>query len=108
MSLTFEEQELIINLNGKDDVIRVSTTYPHWIKRLDKYCEENPDEWKKTYEYIEDGRVISANYEAPKSLLKLQKKKRQVSEAQRKASAERLAKYRAEAENAAKEENDTE
>ena len=69
MAFTINEQEIVIVLNGKDENIMVSTTYPHWIKRLDKYCEENPDEWKKTYEYEEDGRVVSAMYEAPKSLL---------------------------------------
>lgn len=99
-SLTFDEQELLVSICGKDDTIKITTSYPHWIKRLDKYCAENPDEWKKTSEYVEDGRVLSANYEAPKDFLKLQKKRRYISEEQRKASAERLARYRIAAGNA--------
>ena len=93
-SLTFDEQEILVLLNGKDDRISIHTTYPHWIKRLDKYCEENPEEWHVEDEYVSGGRVLSRSYSALKEYLKLQKKKRHVSEEQRRASAERLAAYR--------------
>lgn len=92
--LTLEEQEIVITMSGRTDKISVFTSYPHWIKRLDKYCEENPDAWKCTKVDTIDGEVAGKFYEGPKDLLKLQKKKRYVSEEQRKASAERLAAYR--------------
>lgn len=92
--LTLDEQEIIVTMNGRTDTISIYTSYPHWIKRLDKYCEENPEQWKCTDVGILDGEVASKSYTAPKDFLKLQKRKRYVSDEQRKASAERLAKYR--------------
>ena len=92
--LTLEEQEIVITMSGRTDKISVFTSYPHWIKRLDKYCEENPDAWKCVKVDVIDGEVAGKFYECPKDLLKLQKKKRFVSEEQRRASAERLASYR--------------
>ena len=93
-NLTLEEQELLITLSGRTDTVNVYTSYPHWIKRLDKYCEENPDAWKCVKTDRIGDLVVGKFYECPKDLLKLQKRKRFVSEEQRRASAERLAKYR--------------
>ena len=95
--LTLEEQEIVITMSGRTDIVKVYTSYPHWMKRLDKYCEEEPDNWKCVKVDTIDGDAIGKFYEAPRDLLKLQKRKRQISEEQKKASAERLAKYRAEA-----------
>lgn len=94
MGLTLDEQELHISMSGRTETVLVYTTYPHWIKRLDKYCAEHPENWKCTGDSYCDGELVGRSYECPRDLLKLAAKKRYVSEEQRKASAERLAKYR--------------
>ena len=94
MGLTLEEHEIHVHMSGRTETVNIYTTYPHWIKRLDKYCEENPDDWKCVGESKCDGEVVGKMYECPRDLFKLQKKKRQISEEQRRASAERLAAYR--------------
>ena len=98
VNLTLEEQEIIVSYAGRPDTFSVYTSFPHWMKKLDRYCEENPDQWKKVKEYWNDDRRVAASYEADRDLFTLRLKKRQVSEEQRKAAAERLAKYRAEQE----------
>lgn len=106
MGLTLDEHEIVVQMNGRAETVKIYASYPHWIKRLDKYCEENPAEWKCTGESKCDGEIVAKTYECPKSLFKLQKKKRQISEAQRKASAERLAAYRQNADSQENEDDD--
>ena len=95
VNLTLDEQEIIVSYSGRPDTFRVYTSYPHWMKKLDRYCEENPAQWKRTKEYWNEDRRVAASYEADRDLFTLRMKKRQVSEEQRKAAAERLAQYRA-------------
>lgn len=92
--LTLDEQEIVIIMSGRTDIVKVYASYPHWIKRLDKYCEEEPDNWKCVKVDTIDGDVVGKFYEAPRDLFKLQKRKRRISEEQKRASAERLARYR--------------
>lgn len=95
--LTLEEQELLISINGRADRYDVYTSYPHWIKRLDKYCDEYPNNWKIESVETLNGEIVSKAYSCDKDMIRLISHKRKMSDEQKEAAARRLAEYRKQA-----------
>lgn len=91
MRLSLLEQETIINYNGEEKTVVISTAFQPDIDYYDNLCETRPDFIKKT----KDGDPYK-EYQIEKrySVVRL-RPPRQVSEEQKKAGAERLQNYRA-------------
>lgn len=88
MSISREEQETIINFSAGDKTAQVYTCDPVYIRKMDKLCERCPESYKviKQDEY-------SKTYSMPKKLVSF-RIPREMTEEQRVAAAERLAKMR--------------
>ena len=94
MGLTQEEQETIITYDRAGQRMNVYTADPYLMARLDKL----PDVYSRMRVQKQGGVIISADYEADKSLITLRNKKpvgRKMSEEEKQVAAERLAKARA-------------
>lgn len=88
MNISREEQETIINFSADDKTAQVYTCDPVYIRKMDKLCERCPESYKviKQDEY-------SKTYSMPKKLVSF-RIPRELTEEQRVAAAERLAKMR--------------
>jgi hypothetical protein len=94
MSLTRKEQETVISYDRSSQTMSIHTADPFLMARLDKLS----DIYKKVGVHQLDALIVAADYQADKSLLTLRNKKpvgRKMSEAEKKAAVERLAKARA-------------
>lgn len=91
MKLSLLEQETIINYNGEEKTVYISTAFTPDIEYYDKLCETNPEFIKK----VKDGDPYK-EYEIEKrySVVRL-RPPRQMSDEQKKANAERLKNSRA-------------
>ena len=67
--LSLIEQETIITYNAQEDFAEVYSCYPPTIRKLDKFCQENPGEWKLLRA---DG--LGKTYTCPKNLISLRGK----------------------------------
>ena len=88
-----DERETHICMSGNSKKMQIFTTEYHIMRRLDKYVEES-EAWKVIEVGKVNGKVVSKIYEAPRELLSMKKKKRVMTEEQRRQAAERLAVYR--------------
>lgn len=91
-SLTRYEQEVIINFNAEDETATIYTANPVWIRKMDKLVEQNPEQFEMYRQEKLDGRIISKAYKFPKRFVSIRSKdvKRELTEEQRAAMAERL------------------
>lgn len=85
MNLTKYEQEVVINLNAKEDVATIYSSNPIWLRKMESLASEFPD----VFLLIRQS-GISKTYSFPKRLLRIGKP-RELSSAQR----ENLTKMRA-------------
>lgn len=61
--LTKTEQETLLCTSAADHEYEIDTCDPIMIRRLDKLCQEYPDDYKvKKTEYYDDGDVLSRTY----------------------------------------------
>jgi len=91
MTLTRVEQEVTINFNAEEDTAIVDTRNPVWIRKMDKLLEENPDEVR-----LIDENEVGKTYEVPKGAIRISiRKKRVLTEEQRKSLSERMKNIRA-------------
>lgn len=88
-----DEKETHICMSRNSDKMQIFTTEYHIMNKLDRYVEES-ENWKVVEVGKINGKVVSKIYEAPRNLLLIRKKKRELSEEQRLAAAERLRRYR--------------
>ena len=88
-----DERETHICMSGNSKKMQIFTTEYHIMRRLDKYVEES-EAWKVIEVGKVNGKVVSKIYEPPRELLSMKKKKRVMTEEQRRHAAERLASYR--------------
>lgn len=100
MGLSLEEQETHINWTREDQVALVSTTDRTVMTKLDKMCELHPENYRCTNvgRMMDDHSIAEKEYEiADKSLVSFRgtKMKRELTEEQREAAAERLRSLRA-------------
>lgn len=87
-----DERETHICMSRSSDKMQIFTTEYHIMKRLDRYVEES-ENWRVIEVGKINGKVVSKIYEAPRDLLIIRKKKRELTEEQRLAAAERLKRY---------------
>ncbi|MGK4040926.1 hypothetical protein AB0Y20_01395 [Heyndrickxia oleronia] len=89
MSYSSEEQEININKERLSDKFHIYTNDSTWLTKLLKIAEPIDPEF-------ENGRIISAKFELQANQVSLRKpsKKREMTDEQRKAAAERLRKAR--------------
>ena len=87
MTISLEEQETVIGFMRQDDNMEIYTTDSTMITRLDKLVSKNPEQYKVIKQ--DD---ISKTYSCPKKFLSLRSAeiKREYTEEQRQAMAERL------------------
>lgn len=91
MTLTRVEQEVTINFNAEEDTAIVDTRNPVWIRKMDKLLEENPDEVR-----LIDENEVGKTYKVPKGAIHISiRKKRVLTEEQRKSLSERMKNIRA-------------
>lgn len=91
MGLTYEEQEICINATRDEDMATAYCSDRTWITKLDKLVQNSPNLFKVVAE-DENGKT----YEFPKKLISIRSSfvKREMTEEQRRAAAERLKKAR--------------
>lgn len=98
MTVSFEEQETVINFNRTGDGAEVWTSDRTTMTKLDKLCEESPEYWKcKKVENFLDGSLANKVYTVTdKSLISFRSKKvkRELTEEQRAEMADRLRRLR--------------
>ena len=88
------EQETIVTFNAAEDQAEIYTCYPPQIRKFDKFCEENPEEWKVKKVHTVAGKVVGKTYMGPKELIsfRMSKLKREISEEKRREYSERMKK----------------
>lgn len=92
--LCLEEQEVVINFDRVDEFATIYTSDITWIRKMDKMCEECPDEYKCIQESKCNGNIVGKTYQFPKKLVSLRKpmKQKNVTEEVKKLRMENLAK----------------
>ena len=96
MAYTRLEQETTIRWDEEEKLARIYTASPISIRKLDKLCQDHPDEYICTWsEKNSDGRTTAAKYEVYKGFVRFSKP-RTMTEEQREIAKVRLAQYRAE------------
>ena len=97
MKPTYDEQETIIRIERTSKTVKICTTDSRYMTKFDKLVKNNPDEWKFTDQETCQGDVVEKFYECPVNLISFRGKTgtgRELTEEQKKASAERLRRYR--------------
>ena len=96
MNYSRAEQETSIVWDEEQKVARIYTASPVSIRKLDKLCEQCPNEYARTWTETDDsGRTTAAKYKVTCKLIRFGKP-REVSDEQREAAKERFARIRAE------------
>lgn len=87
MKLSKEEQEVHISFSAVEDNAVIYTSYPPWMRKLDKLASQNP----ASFQCLKSDRV-SRTYAMPKELISIRSRKRAVSltEEQKEQIAKRL------------------
>lgn len=93
--MTRAEQETIITIGALDTVANICSNDPTYWRKLDKKCEEHPNEYKLTKIHrTKDGLILCKWYEVPRKLVRFGTPTvpRELTEEQRAAARERLKK----------------
>ncbi len=95
MSFLKIEQETQINFNAAENTAELYTADPVMIRRMNKLVEQNPEQFKGEVHSKYQGKVYGMHYTFPKRFVTIRTKDvvRQMSDEQRKESAERLREY---------------
>ena len=92
------EQETIINFNREEKEVSVYTADPTMIRKLDRFCSEQPEYFKCVdVTRYQDGEIAAKFYSiASKKLVSIHKKAstREMTDEERIAAAERLRSFR--------------
>lgn len=93
-SLNGYERETLISFNEAEDMADITAYSPAWIRKFDKLCKENPEQFKcKEWDTQRlDGRIIAKRYEFPKRFISIRTKdvKRELTDEQREQARERI------------------
>lgn len=93
-SLTAAERATSINFDDSTDRADIITVCPVWIRKFDKLCEENPEQFKcvewDTQRY--NGKIIQKRYTFPKRFLSIRSKDREYTKEQKQAMIARFGK----------------
>ena len=96
MRPALEERETVINIGRLDKTASVYTSDERLITKLDKYVKEDCG-WRFISQEMHEGDLVSKTYECPAEFISFRHKKRigrQLTEEQKKASAENFRRYR--------------
>lgn len=88
MNIPRDEQETIISFTADDKIAQVYTCDAVYIRKLDRLCEKSPNQYK-----VIQQDAYSKTYTMPKKLVSF-RIPREMTEEQRAAAKERLAKAR--------------
>ena len=96
MALTLEERETHIYISRTDETAEIYTSDERYMRKFDKLVEDNPEEWKFKKAETVQGEVIGKTYSCPRNLISFRSKtqKRELTEEQRQAAADRLREMR--------------
>ena len=86
MAYSKQEQETTIIMDESEKIAHVYTASPVMMRRLDKMCDEFPDDYVCTWREMTDGRATAARYECGKKYVKFRRPR---SETQKAADVER-------------------
>ena len=96
MSYSRAEQETSIVWDEESKVAKIYTASPVSMRKLDRLCEQCPNEYRKLWqEEDKQGRITAAKYEVSCKLVRFGKPKA-IRDEQREAARERFSRYRAE------------
>ena len=104
VSMSRAEQETIITIGALDKAADVCTNDPAYWRKLDKKCEQHPDEYKLTKIHrTKDGLILCKWYEVPRKLVRFAAPTvpRELTEEQRAELRERMKKAQAARQNKA-------
>lgn len=104
VSMSRAEQETIITIGALDKTADVCTNDPTYWRKLDKKCEQHPDEYKLTKIHrTKDGLILCKWYEVPRKLVRFGTPTvpRELTEEQRAELRERMKKAQAARQNKA-------
>ena len=104
VSMTRAEQETIITIGALDKTADVCTNDPAYWRKLDKKCEQHPDEYKLTKIHrTKDGLILCKWYSVPRKLVRFAAPTvhRELTEEQRAELRERMKKAQAARQNKA-------
>lgn len=90
MKLPKCEQEVHISFSATEDKAVIYTSYPLWIRKMDKLTNKNPADFQCL-----KADCISKTYAMPKEFISIRSKKRTISltEEQKKQAVKRLPKH---------------
>ncbi len=96
MSLPADDRETSFTWDDSTKTCQLITFNKALLHKLDKYCKDYPTVFKKTGDQIFDEIKEGAEYEFPKNLISIRQpsKKKEMTDEQKKATAERLQKAR--------------
>ena len=104
VSMSRAEQETIITIGALDKTADVCTNDPSYWRKLDKKCEQHPDEYKLTKIHrTKDGLILCKWYSVPRKLVRFAAPTvaRELTEEQRAELRERMKKAQAARQNKA-------
>lgn len=96
MRTPIEEREVVIRFNTDDETANIYTSDYSYMTKLDKLCENNPAEWRGIHTEYHSGDIVGKFYECPYHLISFRKgsTQRTMTDEQKAAAADRLAKAR--------------
>ena len=91
-SLSAYERATIISFNEEEERAVVTTASPVWMRKLDRLCEENPEQFSCEEWDTQrlDGKIIQKRYTFPKRFITIRSRDRVYTEEQKRAMADRL------------------
>ena len=100
MGLSIQEQETTVSFSRDNNICIIYTSDTTIMTKLDKYVEnEGAPFWKlKEKHYLQNGELVGKTYETNKKLISFRKDiiTRELTDEQKKISAERMKKWREE------------
>jgi len=96
MSVPAEDRETTMGWDDSTSICQLITFNKALLNKLDKYCKQYPDTFKKTGDQIFDNIKEGSEYEFPKRLITIRTPKKKVmSDEQKLAASERMKKMKA-------------
>ena len=93
-SLSAYERATTVNFNEEEERAVVITASPVWMRKLDRLCEENPEQFSCEEWDTQrlDGKIIQKRYTFPKRFITIRSRdrKQELTEEQREAARDRM------------------
>lgn len=84
------EQETSIVWDEEEKVAHIYTASPVSMRRLDRLCEEYPDEYKRVWVEGTEGQVTAAKYETPSKRIMFSRPATEVQNAARRRNLSKI------------------